>query len=84
MHGGSLWLVTEEDPEFHFIRWTIPAHMGMAMRVPQVPDTITFHNPSGLPTSIRLTTVDLGNETKDERTLLFQNQAMAGLWDESN
>ena len=78
--GGSMWLVTQKDPEFGFVRWTIPAHMGMTMHAPQVPDEITFHSPSGFTASIRITSVDVQDSTRNERTLLFQNVTQVKLW----
>jgi hypothetical protein len=78
--GGNMWLVEQSDPEFGFVKWTIPAKMGMSLRAPQVPDEIVFHSPSGQTASVRITSVDLEDSARNERTLLFQNVAQAKIW----
>ncbi len=80
VRGGSIWLVTQEDPDFGFIRWTIPAKMGMTLRTKQAPDSVLLHSPSGQTASVRITSVDLATDEKHERTLLFQNTAEAKIW----
>ncbi len=80
VRGGSIWLVVQSDPEFGFVKWTIPAKMGMTLKTTQVPDEITFHSPSGQTASIRVTSVDIQTEERHDRSLLFQNVAQTKLW----
>lgn len=80
VRGGSLWLVTEEDPEFGYIRWMLPPKMTMVMTTKKAPDVITFHSPSGQTASVRVKSIDLVSSAKNERTLLFQNVAQVKLW----
>ncbi|HRH93137.1 MAG TPA: hypothetical protein PKV72_01250 [Candidatus Peribacteria bacterium] len=80
VRGGSIWLVTEEDPEFGYIRWMLPPKMSMTMKAKTAPDVITFHSPSGQTASIRVKSVDLTTDAKNERTLLFQTVAQVKLW----
>ncbi len=80
VRGGSIWLITEEDPEFGYIRWMLPPKMGMTLRTTSVPDVITYHSPSGQTASIRVTSVDVETSAKNQRTLLFQNAAQVKLW----
>jgi hypothetical protein len=80
VRGGSIWLVTQEDPEMGFVRWTLPAKMGMTLRTKQVPDSILFHSPSGQTASVRITSVNVATDEKFEHSLLFQNTAEAKIW----
>ncbi len=67
--------------QFGFVRWTIPAGMGMGMLLDGVPDTLSFHSPSGKTASVRVQAIDLSEETKNDRALLFQSTAQVNLWE---
>ncbi len=79
--GGSLWLVTEEDPEFGSVRWTLPARMTMVLSAPVSPDVITFSSQSLQPASVRVTMVDLDTQASNNHTVLFQGTATVDLWE---
>lgn len=83
VRGGSIWLVTQQDPEMGFIRWMLPAKMGMTLRTKHVPDSVVFHSPSGQTASVRVTSVDVETDQKFERSLLFQTTAEARMWTDS-
>lgn len=68
---------TEES--FGFTRWQLPPGAGMSFRVPDTPDGVVMHNPSGVPMKIHWKTADLLTEEVAEDITLLHDGSVR-LW----
>lgn len=71
--------VTSEAPALGFTRWTLPPRAGISFRVPQTPDSLILHNPTGVQMMLSLTQIDLPTETVNEDVVLVQGNTVK-LW----
>lgn len=79
--GVPIAQVTSDIPVFGFTRWTLPAHSGLKMHLPQTPDSLFFDSTSAATAAINLQTVDLTNLKADSRVVLLQKQVLVTLWE---
>jgi len=78
--GVPLAQVTSDIPVFGFTRWTLPAHAGIKMLLPQAPESLFFDSVSSSTAAIDLQTINLTNLTADSRVVLLQKQLLVNLW----
>jgi len=71
--------VTSETPALGFTRWTLPPRAGISFRVPEAPDSLILHNPTGIQMMLNVTQVDLPTETVQEDVILIQGNTVK-LW----
>ena len=71
--------ITEENTSFGFKRYQIPAGASVTFAIPQYPDTLLVHNPSGITMKVALTMVDLQTNTVETDVVLVQDSP-AQLW----
>ena len=70
--GVPLTSVTSDPPYFGFTRWSIPAGALVSFDITP-PQTILLHNPSGIPTEVELTRVDLAKNVVERDIILIQD-----------
>jgi hypothetical protein len=78
--GVPIGQVRSDVPVFGFTRWTLPAHAGVKMLLPEAPDSLFFDSTSAATAAIDLQTVDLVNLRANSRVVLLQKQALVSLW----
>ncbi|MFH1670347.1 MAG: hypothetical protein ABIA92_02040 [Patescibacteria group bacterium] len=71
--------ITQEDTSFGFTRYRIPAGASVTFAIPQYPDTLLVHNPSGIALKVALTMVNLQTNTVETNVVLVQDSP-AQLW----
>gem|GEM_PF-994160 len=76
--GVPLAAVTADEPAFGFTRWSLPAGAVVSFDVTP-PSKILLHNPSGIPTEVELTRVNLDKNTVERDIILIQ-EGSALLW----
>ncbi len=70
VRGAPLASVTGEPQELQFVKWTIPGGATVRFEAPN-PGRITLHNPSGVPVTVRTTTVSHpSGERTDDATIV--------------
>ena len=79
VRGKALSEILSDPPSFGFTRWHVPAKATLSFRVPQIPSSLSAHNPSSAPLKIKLTKVDLESE-KVERNVVLLKEARAKVW----
>lgn len=79
VRGRTLAEILSDPPSFGFTRWHIPSNATLSFRVPQIPSSLTAHNPSPAALKIKLTKVDLQSE-KVERNVVLLKEARAKVW----
>jgi hypothetical protein len=77
--NAPIHTVTSESPSLGFTRWKLPARAGISFRVPDAPDSIVLHNPSGVQMKLDLVQVDLETEEVKRDILLIQGDTVK-LW----
>ena len=65
VRGVPIASVTSEPQDWDFIRWTIPGGATVRFHTPN-PGAITLHNPSGIPLTVRTTTVNAVTRAREE------------------
>ncbi len=76
--GVPLAAVAADEPAFGFTRWSLPAGAVVSFDVTP-PARILLHNPSGIPTEVELTRVNLDQNTVERDIVLIQ-EGSALLW----
>lgn len=64
--------VMADAPTFGFTRWSVPAGSIVSFDITP-PSTILLHNPSGIPTEVALTRVDLAKNVVERDIILVQD-----------
>jgi len=62
-----------------YIRWTLPPGATLSMNVPETPAHLTLHHPSTALLKVRLSRVDLSDNTVERDTILVQGN-VAEIW----
>lgn len=65
VRGAPIASVTHEPQAWDFVRWTLPAGATVRFDTPD-PGRVTLHNPSGIPVTVRTTTVSAATNAKDD------------------
>ena len=65
VRGAALASVTSEPTEWNFVRWVLPAGAVVRFDAPN-PGRVTLHNPSGIPLTVRTTTVHAITDVRDD------------------
>ncbi|MCF7844358.1 MAG: hypothetical protein K9M03_00835 [Kiritimatiellales bacterium] len=71
--------VTSENTSFGFKRYQMPAGASVTFTIPEYPDTMLIHNPSGITMKVNLKIVDLQTNTVETNVVLVQDSP-AQLW----
>jgi len=71
--------VTEESTSFGFTRWKFPQGASVTFAIPEYPDSLLLHNPSGVPLKVNITRVDLDRSTVEKDVVLIQESTVS-LW----
>lgn len=79
VRGASLADASSDPPVFGFTRWHLPAGSMVSFDVPVPPSTILMHNPSGVPLQVKLTRVDVVNNTVEHDSILVKDVSVE-LW----
>lgn len=73
VRGAALEDVTREEPNLGYVRWALPAGSDVTYESPDDWTRAEIENPTGIPLGIKLTTVDLEENTSDYRVILIQD-----------
>jgi hypothetical protein len=78
--GAKLTDVTQDIPVFGFTRWSLPAHAGIQLLLPEAPTSVFFDSPTMSTAIVDLRMVDLPTLSASSRIVLIQKQALVELW----
>lgn len=70
VRGAPIAASERSATAFGFTRWSVPGTATVAFRGADLFDAIAIANPSGLPLSVRLTTVDLGRDATHVQSVI--------------
>lgn len=76
--GVPLAAVASDEPALGFTRWSVPTGAVVSFDITP-PSTILLHNPSGIPTEVELTRVDLAKNSV-ERDIILVQEGSTLLW----
>lgn len=73
VRGSVLSRITSDPPEFGYRKWHLPAGSLVSFRTDIPWKQLTLHNPSGVPLTVRVTTVDLLMGTSETNAILVKD-----------
>lgn len=79
--GATLAEVVSDEPVFGFVRWTLPADSEIRFLMPKVPTTLFFDTTSKSTAAINIKTIDLGDSSVSDLTVLLKDKVLARLWE---
>src|SRR3989338_6097399 len=59
VQGSPLAAILSDPPSLGYVRWRLPPKTDVSFRARRAGTAFTFHNPSGIPLTVRVTTIDL-------------------------
>lgn len=74
VRNASLDSVQSEEPIFGIVRWSIPENAEVLFATHEAPQTITMHNPSKVPLSVRLIKVNLDTDETEQNVILIKDE----------
>ncbi len=77
--NAPIHTVTSEAPSLGFTRWKLPPRAGISFRVPNAPDSVVLHNPTGVQMKLDLVQVNVETEEVERDILLIQGDTVK-LW----
>ncbi len=79
--GAALSDILSDEPVFGFVRWTMPAGSEIRFLTSEVPSSLLFQSTSTSTAAITIKTIDLGDYSVIDNTVLLKDKVLARLWE---
>jgi len=68
--------IVSDEPTFGFTRWSLPPNAGVSFYVPNYPEAVMLHNPSGVQMKVNITHIDIEAQTVERNVLLVTDNSV--------